>query len=821
MNKKKGNFSSKDHEVCEDESTKIVSKFLLSKKTVLGSILDKQDFFNDAISTILTSRQNRQNSYDILSEYIPSLISASSSSSSTKSSKENNLNSNLKKLYPVIDKFSSLLESVQQNEVDSYLNFIRVFVIETNYTSEIMTYWNKNINKIIQTIIRILKKFSTTSSFSILPDSYLFFTSIEVLTIFYKSKLRSIMTQFSKQIRDLLIPFFTTYIFKNENSMESNQFNAISELFTSISSTESSEIWALTIQWITSNMAIVLKELTTSSSISSIVKEIFTSKILEIPSTNSTNVANINRLKQSLSISAILEPLKGTDKAMAALTIYNQLAMTFNNLLVFGNSSGYVNLDISIFVSIMSSLLPISANVDINDPANFIENENNISKVDSSMVITEAKICTLHCLSTIFSLHSPLMIQFGQQLIQPVFSILNKVGVPCNECEYVPNLLIAALECVQSALPSIPSACSSILNMLKNGGGLLQLFTQQVAAVCFYRSGVSDLRLEKPDDLFHKYGLLKQSNELYIEHQNDEITKLILNTIELLMIHAGSMLNYSILLSVHDGIKLMLNTMSKGFTISPLPFDSKRMKRIQTERVRSSPTIILATFTLALSEILIYPNINKSSVSKAANSMTNIKGVHSDNIYLLQKVCRASSALPYTHPLIFNKISSISSFNYSHRDFIHNIVTESTRILHIIGQFINPIAYVVPPISIDIISKHFHNRLKDVGYVSSAVKAAEGIKRVSSMTETKLEINESQESKKSKIDSEEKVKVDIKIDNDLNLLNNSSGLKPLNFTEPPKISHIDASKSITTGKKPEGEEEDDELPDIDMGSESE
>lgn len=810
---KKKSHSSREDSTKDDESTKIVSKFLLKNSTVLSSLLDKQDFVNDAISSILSSRSNRQVSFELLTNFLSTLIS--SSSDSNKSTASSGLNSNLKKLYPVIDKFSSLLESIHVNEVESFVSFVHVLVIDTNYNSEILTYWNKSMNKILQTIIRILKRFSTTPSLSDLPDSYLFFTIIDVLSILYKSKLRSIMTQFSKQIRDLIIPFFSTYKFKNENTLETNQFSIISDLFALISATESSEIWTQTLQWVSANMVIILKEFTNSSSIGAIVKEILTCKILESSSGTTSNAANLVKLKQTLAIDHILKSLQGTDKVMAALTIYNQLALTFNKLLVYGNSSGYVNLDISIFVTLASSLLPISTNVDINDPANFIENEGNFSKIDSSMVVTEAKISTLNCLSTIFSLHSPLMIQYGQQIVQPVFSLLNKVNSPYNECQYVPRFLIAVLECVQSALPSIPSSCSSLLNMIKNGGGLLQLFTQQVVSVCSSRTGVNDYSVEKSTDLFSKYGVLRDSKESYVEHENDQLSVLIFNTIELLLIHAGTLLSHSILLSIHDGIKLLLSTMSKGLTVSPLPFDFKRLKRLQSERVRTSPNLILASLTLALTECLVYPNINKASSSKTTSSTTNIKGTHSDNIYLLQKVCRATTLLPYTQFLSSKSFSPLIPSSLSGH-FVHNIVSEASRILHITSQLINPVAYIVPPINAGIISKHFHNRLKEVSF-SSSTKTTEGVKRSLSESQTVPVITESLEILESNDKPEKKFKIEDKIE--LNETKSSAGLTPLSFVEA-SVSETPITTKLVT-KPDSNDDDDDELPDIDMGSESE
>lgn len=111
---------------------------LLARRTILAASIDTELYVDEAFDQIVSKGSHvRKESYELLTINLED------------SQKHHN-----KRCVPVIEKLPTLLETVRKEEHESFLRFVSV--LADNISAEILSAWNKNMPKIVSTILRIL-----------------------------------------------------------------------------------------------------------------------------------------------------------------------------------------------------------------------------------------------------------------------------------------------------------------------------------------------------------------------------------------------------------------------------------------------------------------------------------------------------------------------------------------------------------------------------------------------------------------------------------------------------------------------------------------
>ena len=242
-------------------------------------------------------------------------------------------------------------------------------------------------------------------------------------------------------------------------------------------------------------------------------------------------------------------------------------------------------MDFTGFIVLQRAVLTLFADINTNDPAVFIENEERISKVDLALISSRLKLSVVTTLRHILELNLPGLIRYGSLFLHPLCVLLGR-----REVHTVPMLLQEVLLTLQVASRVLPTSTWMVLQSTGSLQVLLQLLQVQCELISGERKHYSALdqtsssasssskaqkkdaqvlQLEQEGNLvFHATALVlasasvaqhqhhqmqqQQQNSVLgkrkhyvdqdVEPANDALTLLVLATVDTLLLHNGRLL---------------------------------------------------------------------------------------------------------------------------------------------------------------------------------------------------------------------------------------------------------------------------------------
>lgn len=308
-------------------------------------------------------------------------------------------------------------------------------------------------------------------------------------------------------------------------------------------------------------------------------------------------------------------------------------------------------MDFTGFIVLQRAVLTLFADVNTNDPAVFIENEERISKVDLALISSRLKLSVVTTLRHILELNLPGLIRYGSLFLHPLCVLLGR-----REVHTVPMLLQEVLLTLQVASRVLPTSTWMVLQSTGSLQVLLQLLQVQCELISGERKHYSALdqtsssasssskaqkkdaqalQLEQEGNLvFHATALVlasasvaqhqhhqmqqQQQNSVLgkrkhyvdqdVEPANDALTLLVLATVDTLLLHNGRMLvaqpeGKEFMEKLQMALLFPLLAMQRG--LLPSHFQDKKMHRLFAERIRHSLALQAAVLRTAGNVFLV------------------------------------------------------------------------------------------------------------------------------------------------------------------------------------------------------------------------
>lgn len=308
-------------------------------------------------------------------------------------------------------------------------------------------------------------------------------------------------------------------------------------------------------------------------------------------------------------------------------------------------------MDFTGFIVLQRAILMLFADVNTNDPAVFIENEERISKVDLALISSRLKLSVVTTLRHILELNLPGLIRYGSLFLHPLCVLLGR-----REVHTVPMLLQEVLLTLQVASRVLPTSTWMVLQSTGSLQVLLQLLQIQCELISGERKHYSALdqtsssassssktqkkdaqalQLEQDGNLvFHATALVlasasiaqhqhhqvqqQQQNSVLgkrkhyvdqdVEPANDALTLLILATVDAVLLHNGRLLvaqpeGKEFMEKLQIALLFPLVAMQRG--LLPSHFQDKKMHRLFAERIRHSLALQAAVLRTAGNVFLV------------------------------------------------------------------------------------------------------------------------------------------------------------------------------------------------------------------------
>lgn len=203
---------------------------LLSRRTILAASIDTEAYVEEAFAAVVSKgHHTRRDAYEILSMHL-----------------EDASNHNNKRCIPLIEKLPTLLETIQPSEYDPLLKCFST--LAENSASDIQNAWNKNMNKLVTNLLRLLgHKYEKSRT--------VFYA--RVLYTLATSRIRNTLVPFIRQVKESMFHFLSY-----QHRLQDKQREILTDVLAAFIALEAPHQWNLSLGEIVAEMAVVLNRLT-------------------------------------------------------------------------------------------------------------------------------------------------------------------------------------------------------------------------------------------------------------------------------------------------------------------------------------------------------------------------------------------------------------------------------------------------------------------------------------------------------------------------------------------------------------------------------